>query len=82
VEGLFGMDPSCNIDYLQAATDIETAIGIVHHHPAQPWLAVVHGLTPWATATGRQLREARLRLAIEVYEPIMRHVESWWVLQV
>jgi hypothetical protein len=77
VEGLFGMDPSCGINYLQAATDIETAISIVHHHPAQPWLAVVHSLAPWATPGGRQLREARLRLANEVYEPIMQHVESW-----
>jgi hypothetical protein len=38
-------------------------------------------LTPWATASGRQLREARLRRANEVYEPIMRHVESWWVVR-
>ncbi|KAF6257533.1 cytochrome P450 [Scenedesmus sp. NREL 46B-D3] len=75
VEGLFGMDPSCNIDYLQAASDIETAIGIVHHYAAQPWLAAAHSLAPWATPGGRLLREARLRLARDVYEPIMQHVE-------
>jgi hypothetical protein len=71
------MEPSCGIDYLQAATDIEAAIGIVHCYGAQPWLAALHSLAPWATATGRQLLEARLRLANTVYEPIMRHVESW-----
>jgi hypothetical protein len=42
---------------------------------------VPKGLAPWATATGRQLQEARLRRANEVYEPIMRQVESWWVRQ-
>jgi len=77
VEGMFGMGPSCGIDYLQAATDLETAIDIVHHHTPQPWLAALHALAPWASPAGRKLREARLRLASEVHEPIMRHVESW-----
>ncbi|KAF8064556.1 CYP3A10 [Scenedesmus sp. PABB004] len=75
VEGLFGMQPGV-VDYLQAAEDIETAISIVHHYSAQPWQAVTHELVPWATATGRRLRVARLRLAGSCYEPIMRHVES------
>eukprot|EP00879_Flechtneria_rotunda_P010069 GHRR01010527.1.p1 GENE.GHRR01010527.1~~GHRR01010527.1.p1 ORF type:complete len:556 (+),score=158.24 GHRR01010527.1:303-1970(+) len=75
VEGLFGMAPG-QIDYLQAAHDLETAISIVHNHPAQPWLAVLHRWIPWATAAGWQLREARLRLANTCYEPIMRHVET------
>jgi hypothetical protein len=73
------MEPSCGIDYLKAASDLEAAISIMHEHTAQPWLAVLHGLVPWATAGGRQLRDARLRLSAEVYEPIMRHVESRWV---
>lgn len=77
VEGLFGMSPPCGIDYLQAAGDLETAIDIVHHHTPQPWLAALHSLAPWATPAGRRLRDARLRLARDVYEPIMRHVEGW-----
>jgi len=77
VLGLFGMGPSCSIDFLQAATDLETAIDIVHHHTAQPWLAASHALVPWATPAGRKLRAARLRLAKDVYEPVMRHVETW-----
>lgn len=71
------MGPSCGIDYLQAAFDLETAISIVHTHTPQPWLGVLHSLVPWASAAGRQLRDARVRLAEGVYEPIMQHVESW-----
>lgn len=71
------MAPSCGIDYLQAAADLEAAISIVHCYPVQPWLSPLHSLAPWATPTGQRLRTTRLRLAHDVSEPIMTHVESW-----
>eukprot|EP00775_Hariotina_reticulata_P005921 gene5921-6161_t len=75
VEGLFEM-PQKDIDYLQVAHDIETAISIVHNHPAQPWLKVLHLKFPWASQQGKQLHEARLRLSSKCYEPIYEHVKS------
>jgi len=75
VEGLFGMEKH-NIDVLQAADDIETAISVVHHHTAQPWLKVLHFYLPWASDVGQRFREARLRLSKTVYEPIYEHMKT------
>lgn len=76
VEGLFGM-VDAKINYLQAAHDLEFAIGTVHDYSIQPWKMVLYKYLPWATQHGRKLLEARLRLAHCVYEPIMQHVETW-----
>jgi hypothetical protein len=62
---------------MQAAHDIETAIGIVHNFPAQPWLKFLHLMAPWATEEGRQLRDARMRLSSQCYEPLYEHVKTW-----